>query len=68
MIDRNILVCIENHCFECHSSILVVPGDCPYAILHPLELNTSRMQIKKWVDMQIQKQMQDKKDLGKMPR
>ncbi len=63
MTDRNILVCIENKCLVCHSSDLIVPSDCPYAILHPLELDTGRMQIKKWVDLQIRK-MQDKKDLG----
>jgi len=61
-MDRNISVCIENKCWVCHSSDLVVPCDCPYAILHPLELDTGRMQIKKWVDLKILKWRE--KDLG----
>ena len=63
MIDRNISVCFDKKCGVCHSSDLVVPIDCPYAILHPLELDTGRTLIWKWTERQLQKWRE--KNMGK---
>lgn len=45
-ISRKVLVCAQNHCQRCKPEHQVIPDDCPWAILHPLETKTGGTQAR----------------------